>query len=205
MDTDQAALLIECKYPQKRASEHFLELQKAKLVEGVHERKFLAKVWRLTKKGREFLGIDGRGAPLTGSTVDHNLAFAEIYMHLSSIGTIKRWAIEPRYSFGDEKYAPDVFCCIEINKKTHFFFIESQLSKMASTPWALKWGKATLFFDSREFKTAEFQDFKKDGEPYVVPSGKFKIIVISSQLPETIRGGSSAPLIIVKDIRDLRL
>lgn len=184
--------------PHKRASEALLKLEQQKIIEGRRRAMGEAKIWRLTKKGREEHNITRQPVSFTSNKVGHYLAIASVYQDLKRIGELKRWAVELRETFGTQKYCPDIFTVVVRGGVAKAFLIEVQESPLTSTRWGEKWAVASAFFDSEELKTASFQ---------VVP-GKIirpQIVALSSQQPETVQGASRLPIIIAKDIKSVAL
>lgn len=208
VSTDQIARYFTNAQPDRRASDCLCQLAGEKIIEG-HNRGLAGKtkVWRLTKKGRELLGVVRPPVPLTSNKVDHYLSIGDVWQHLNTVGQLKRWRVELREPFaGKMKYCADAFACITTEKGTQLLMIESQLSSLTSNRWAEKWAVASAFFDSPAYSTASFQDFKNGkGEKIVIKPTQIKILVISTQQPETIQGGSRLPLIVCRDIKNAPL
>ena len=157
-----------------------------------------AKVWRLTKRGREENGDTRSPVAFSSNKVGHYLAIASVYQDLKRIGELKRWNVELREKFGTQKYCPDIFAVVVRGGAAKAFLIEVQESPLTSTRWGEKWAVASAFFNSEEFKTASFQ----------VVAGKIiqpQIVALSSQQPETVQSSTRLPLIIAKDIKSAGL
>lgn len=198
VSTEHIATLFQNAQPGKRASEALLELEEEKLIEGKRRGMGQAKVWRLSKKGREVTGITRPPVPLTSNKVEHYLAIADTYLELQKLGMVKRWRVELReeFSIGNRKklYCPDAFFILQVGGKAVPVLLEVQRSPLTSTRWGEKWAVASAFMDSPDYPKASFQFI----ENKII---KPRIVVVSTQQPETVQGGSRLPLIIVKDIK----
>lgn len=207
--TQIARIMVNAKYPYKRASHALQELSSEKLIEGYWVPVMgKMKAWRLSKKGRELMEVQGNPIPFTSQKVDHYISLADIWMHLKAGGELKRWRPELRELYGarGKKYSADAFACIHLRSKNRFLFFESQLSPITSKRWAEKWKAAQEFFESPQFRTASFQDFTSvsTGQASIVEPSLFKIVVVSTQQPDTILTGSgNLPIIIARDVESV--
>jgi hypothetical protein len=206
VSTDQIARYFTNNQPNKRASDMLCKLQDEKLIEGLN--RGLAgktKVWRLTKKGRDSLGVTWKPIPLTSGKVDHWLGLADCWYHLNNKGQLIRWKTELREKFGDRfKFCADAFFAVRTDNGVSIGFIEYQRTDMTTTRWGEKWAIVSAFMDSEEWKNASFQDFRNGhGQPTIIKPASVKIFVVSHQQPTTIQGGSKLPLTIVRDTTHL--
>lgn len=189
--------------PAKRASEHLRMLEDEKLIEGKSRAIGLPKVWRLTKRGRDRMGVTARPVSFTSGKIEHWLSIMDDFMVLTKIGAVTKWAVEPRYPFksGGKSYiySPDAYFWIKIDGKNRAYFLEHQDSPLTSKRWAEKWGIFRKFNESPDFNTAAFQILKdKPFHP--------RVIVISTQQLDTIKSGAeSMEMIIAKDVKSLKL
>jgi hypothetical protein len=171
--TKQLAMLNDSLDPQKKASRILGELARERLVKGEYHRK--EKVWSLTKQGRQLTNT----TPMKLNNIDHSLAVINLYFTLRP----SRWMFEPieRYThLGRElAWAPDA---IFVHQKK-VYVCEMQLTPISSGQWEKrKWRHYNTFFNSGYFKQAAFQ---KWSEKVILP----QFLVITSQLPETVRHG----------------
>lgn len=205
ISTNHAALYFQDSgSPTKRASAHLRLLEDQKVIEGRSRAIGLPKVWRLTKRGREQLGVTARPISFTSGKMEHWLSITSDYIELSRMGDLTKWEVEPRYKFkvGNKEmiYSPDAYFTFRYNGKRYAYFLEHQYSPITSKRWAEKWAVFSQFKDSPDFIKASFQTSADKGIR-ITP----RIMVISSQLPETVQGGSNLKLYLAKDIKSISL
>lgn len=200
VSTNQIAKYFNVKYPDKRASEALLELEQEKVIEGKRRGMNESKVWRLSKKGRESMGIVKNPIPFSSNKINHYLGLVDVWQELNRIGTLKHWQVELREKFNagskPKLYAPDAFFIIQLQHGTFAYLLELQQSPLTTLRWGEKWAVTSAFMESAEFKTATFQ---------IIPGKiiKPRLLVLSSQQHDTIQGGSKLQLLIGKNIREL--
>jgi hypothetical protein len=133
--------------------------------------------------------------PFKCPKVEHVLGIGDIFQELLETGKVRYFKYEPRDDFHSGRsmvYAPDAFLVFD-NKP---YLLEYQKTPLSSNRWAQKWAVADAFFSGDAYKSASWQN--KGAVKF-----KPRILVISSQEPETVTAGSSLPLLIVKNISSL--
>lgn len=196
ISTDQAVRYFrDYKHPSKRVSDMFRQLEEEKLVEGRRRSMGETKVWRLSKKGREELGVNRKPLPLNATVLTHALAIGNVYLELKRTGGLLHFETELReeYTVGGKvkKYCPDAFF---IYKKKPYL-LEVQLTPLSSDRWAKKWETANEFFSGPHLK-ASWQKYSKN--PF-----RPEMVVLTKQNTEIVKAGSRIPLIIVQEIIQL--
>lgn len=202
IETNQAASLLtgERESPQKRVSELLMELEKEeRLVESRHREKYKTKLYRLTKIGREQMGVPKkrRVVPWNHRNLDHFLTLGNLMIFLKQNGKLHEFEVEPQYPYTDAKgkekvYPPDVFYIF--NKKP--YLLECQLSPMSSRKWANKHRIRNEYFAGGHYLRAPFQQrYKKPVTPPLV-------IWSRRQMEHTITSGSEGSVFVVRDLPD---
>lgn len=199
VSTDQVARFFSDNgSPNKRASEALTTLEAERIIEGRRREIGKAKVWRLTKKGRDMQGITRPPTPLQSMKTDHILSIGDAYLDLLSSGKLSRWTTELRetYRIGNKerKYCPDAFFVFEGKP----YLLEVQRSPLSVNRWGEKWNVATEFFDGGHYMKASFQLWEgKTIRP--------RIAVITDQAESQVTAGAKLPLLILKSGADLVL
>jgi hypothetical protein len=180
-------------------------LEDEKLIEGKSRAIGLPKVWRLTKRGREKMAVTSKPVSFTSGKIEHWLSIANDWVALSRMGVLEKWTVEPRYPFKVDKkelvYAPDAYFWFRVNGgKRRAYFLEHQDSPLTAKRWAEKWAVLSHFRDSPAYHKAAFQVSLDQGVTI-----KPHVIVISSQQPETVQGGSNLKLFLARDVKNLQL
>lgn len=191
--TKQISRFFTNAQPEKRASETLLDLQGEKLVEGKCIQIGLPKVWRLTKKGRDFMGCSFAPVPFNSPKIPHYIEIGNVYLDCLHLGELLHFTPECREPFilyGQEKeYCPDIFMIW----KGRAYCIEVQLTPISSTRWGEKWKVAETFFGEGHFKRASWQ---KSPTKIIKP----RLVVLTKQRPETVTRLSSLPVIVTDHI-----
>ncbi|MCY0892340.1 MAG: replication-relaxation family protein [Acidibacillus sp.] len=161
--------------PSKRASEALSELAKEKLVEGEIVKLGTPKLWRLTKKAKDSMGIGQKGIPFNTAKTAHWLAIADLYIRLRKIERPLFFIPEYREVIENKRiFSPDAW----LVWRKRPFFVEVQLTVMPSMRWKDKWKSYELFYlrlDKRAFQP------KPPARPV-----KPQILVVSRQRDSTI-------------------
>lgn len=179
-----ARLFPELKYPNKQASKLLKELEHEKLVEGYARRMGETKVWRLTRKGRQFLDVKKNRIPFNTRKLSHYLKIAEAYFDLWDTGNLTDFTMEWREDFinneGNKRvYAPDAFFIYD--KKP--YFLEVQQSYLTRLKWAEKWKIAHEFYFEGNLASSNLPSLAKQGE---MP----QILVITDQKEPLVTGSA---------------
>ncbi|HJV46727.1 MAG TPA: hypothetical protein VJ824_13510 [Bacillota bacterium] len=174
-----------------------VDLQGNKLVEGQRRSVGNTKLWRLTKKGRELMGVKWKPRPFNTPTIDHILGIGNILFELSQIGNVFDFTFElrePFVSLGREwKFSSDAF--FGFNGRA--YLLEYQISPLTSERWAEKWKTYNQYLGTSAFHQAFWNEHVKGS--IILP----RIIVVTNQQIETVKSGCKFPLIIVRDIKEL--
>jgi DNA-binding MarR family transcriptional regulator len=186
-----------CGSPKKRASEALRELEEDGFVEGQKNRPMgRAKVWRLSKKGRDYMSITRRPIALQSNKLSHHLEITDSFLQLSQTEELKYFEIELREHFIDrsnkiKKYCPDAFFIFNGIP----YLLEVQRSPLSSLRWKAKWDVALEFFESGMYKHASWQKGSEVTQPHIV--------VISNQRKDVVLHGCRLPVVLVRQIRDI--
>lgn len=194
LDTDQIGTIAfsENGSPAKRASECCRELVELKLIEGRRREIGKTKVWRLSKRGRDFCGVTYAPPHLNGLKVAHNLEVAEILIQLSRWGRVGKWVTEPRHKFGKKMHSPDAF--FVYGGKA--YLLEVQRSAISTARWGEKWAISSEYFEGGFYKDAPWQFWEgKTIRPM--------ILVVTDTSEEKVRAGSRLQMMVVRDIMEL--
>ncbi len=169
--------------PSKRASECLTSLAKQKLVEGEIIKLGRPKIWRLTKKGRDRLGISFVSLPFLTRQTNHRLAITDYYIHLCLTEKPLFFIHEYREPMENGSiFSPDAFFVWQ--RKA--YFLEIQLTPISSVNWRKKWQVYERFYRYIEKRT--FQKAKLPVAPIVH--------VASKQTRETIGSPTGVEVII---------
>lgn len=168
--------------PIKRASEQLRLLEQEKLTEGSRLPN-MAKVWRLTRKGRELTGMTST-IPLSSPKVRHALALASLYLSLSQ-RDLKAFDYEPMQTYlrGLEsfKYAPDAFTIVD--RKA--YVVEVQLKPLSRKEWSRKWTKGANVYFNRERQHFEGASWNRYAGKAIVPH----FLVVTTQPLDIVSTG----------------
>lgn len=179
----------EYQYPEKRVSMCLRELEVEGLVEGKARPIGESKVWRLSKKGREWMDVKKPPVPLSERKVEHYLAIASVYLHLQFSPLLQFFEVEPRFPFvsraNEEKvYAPDAIFIW----KDEVYALEVQRSPLSSKGWAEKWKVAEGFYTTALPCVYEGRDMSRD-TPIITLSEQTHSVIKQTELPLIIADG----------------
>jgi hypothetical protein len=178
--------------PNQKALEYIKPLVDQKLLETKEQvtggRGFENHLFRLTKKGREKLGVDYHPIPFTNSRVPHWLLLGHVYLDMSEVED--PYLFLPEQRLNDKKFYPDIFTIWQ----SRAMWIEVQKSPLTSSQWAKKWARYNEYIDNGYYRFESWQREKKI---------KPRIVAISTQMHETILTGNNHPIDIVQNIREM--
>lgn len=127
----------------KRASEVLHDLEMRKQVEGESIGFGKPKVWRLTKRARDQMGITWRPPVLVSRKTAHWLALTDCYLALAVTEAPQIWVPEYRESIEDGlMFAPDAWC---VWRRKPLFF-EVQLTDLTTDGWRQKWKRYECYY-----------------------------------------------------------
>jgi hypothetical protein len=143
-------LFEEYSSPLVRASEFMAQLERDGLIVGKRREMESGKykVWRLSKKAKDDLGIKQYPVRFNTTKVDHFLALTDVMIGLAQLGKLRHFEVELREEVKDSRiserivFAPDIFCIW--NSKP--YIIEVQRYKVTQKYWSGKWDNYYKFF-----------------------------------------------------------
>jgi hypothetical protein len=170
-----------------------VHLQRERLVEGQSRAIGQCKVWRLTKKARDLLGVKRRPVPFTVQ-MEHWLALADVYVTLKLAGGLRYFVPELREKIPgtDRMYCGDAY----VHFRDMQLLLEVQRTSKSKEDWREKWERLIEWDRKGGVKQASFQRFYP--EP-IRPS----VVVVTSQTYDVVSGGLIVPVTIVRDISEL--
>jgi hypothetical protein len=175
-----------------------LSLQEDKLVEGQRRSIGNAKLWRLTKQGRELMGVEEKAKPFNTPTIDHILGIGNILFDLMEMGEVIDFSLELREPFQymgkDHKFCADAF--FALNNRA--YLLEYQRTPLTSLRWAEKWEIYNRFLGSTAFHKACWNRYAQKGQ-YILPL----TVVVTNQQPDTVKTGCRVPIKVIRDIKEL--
>lgn len=173
-------------------------MQEDKLVEGQRRSIGNSKLWRLTKAGRELLGVSGKAKPFNTPTLDHILGIGNILFDLMQMGEVIDFTLELREPFQymgkDYKFCADAF--FALNNRA--YLLEYQRSPLTSLKWADKWEIYNRFLGSTAHHKAFWNRYAKG--QFVMPT----VVVVTTQQQDTVKTNCKFPFIkVIRDIKEM--